>query len=124
MPPLVLTMIGGAFGAGARYLASTAVARVFGVAFPWGTMGINIVGGFLMGVLVAGLSRIGGDGEPWRLFIGVGILGGFTTFSAFSLETWAMIERGQALPAIGYVAASVIGSIAALALGLNLVRIS
>ncbi|MDB5702706.1 MAG: crcB [Sphingomonadales bacterium] len=124
MPPLVLTMIGGAIGAGARYFASTAALRAFGIQFPWGTLGINILGGFLMGILVATLSRLGGEGEPWRLFIGVGVLGGFTTFSAFSLETWAMIERGQALPAIGYIAASVIGSVAALALGLNLVRIS
>ncbi|WP_293881570.1 fluoride efflux transporter CrcB [Sphingomonas sp.] len=124
MPPLVLTMIGGAVGAGARYLASSAAVRAIGVQFPWGTLAINIVGGFLMGVLVAALSRFGDDGEPWRLFLGVGVLGGFTTFSAFSLETWSLIERGQAFPAIGYIAASVIGSIAALALGLTLVRIS
>jgi CrcB protein len=122
MPPVALTMIGGAIGAGARYLASTAALRAFGIQFPWGTLGINIAGGFFMGVLVASLSRFGGEGEPWRLFFGVGVLGGFTTFSAFSLETWTMIERGQALPAIGYIAASVIGSVAALALGLTLVR--
>lgn len=124
MPPLFLTMAGGAIGAGFRYLVSTAALRAFGIQFPWGTLGINIVGGFFMGMLVAGLSRTGdaGGGEPWRLFLGVGVLGGFTTFSAFSLETWAMIERGQALPAIGYIAASVVGSVAALALGLTLVR--
>jgi CrcB protein len=124
MPPLVLTMAGGAIGAGVRYIASTAALRAFGIQFPWGTLGINIVGGFFMGVLVATLSRFGDSGEPWRLFIGVGVLGGFTTFSAFSLETWAMIERGQAIPAIGYIAASVLGSVAALALGLTLVRTS
>ena len=122
MPPLFLTMAGGAIGAGFRYVASTAALRAFGIQFPWGTLSINIVGGFFMGVLVASLSRFGAGGEPWRLFLGVGFLGGFTTFSAFSLETWAMIERGQALPAIGYIAASVIGSVAALALGLTLVR--
>jgi CrcB protein len=122
MPPLVLTMAGGAIGAGFRYLASTAALRTFGIGFPWGTLGINILGGFFMGVLVATLSRVGNGGEPWRLFLGVGILGGFTTFSAFSLEAWAMIERGQALPAIGYIAASVLGSVAALALGLTMVR--
>ncbi|AYJ86339.1 fluoride efflux transporter CrcB [Sphingomonas paeninsulae] len=122
MPPLVLTMAGGAIGAGVRYIASTGALRAFGIQFPWGTLGINIIGGFFMGVLVATLSRFGDNGEPWRLFLGVGVLGGFTTFSAFSLETWAMIERGQAIPAIGYIAASVIGSVAALALGLTLVR--
>lgn len=122
MPPLVLTMVGGAIGAGARYLASSAVLRAFGNRFPWGTLGINIVGGLLMGILVGILARTSDGGESWRLFVGVGVLGGFTTFSAFSLETWAMIERGQTLPAIGYVAASVIGSVAALALGLTLVR--
>ncbi|CAN5241220.1 fluoride efflux transporter CrcB [soil metagenome] len=122
MPPLVLTMAGGAIGAGARYLASSAALRAFGNTFPWPTLCINIVGGLLMGVLVGSLARLSGGGESWRLFFGVGILGGFTTFSAFSLETWAMIERGQVLPAIGYIAASVIGSVAALALGLTLVR--
>jgi CrcB protein len=124
MPPVVLAMVGGAIGAGCRYLASTAALRAFGIQFPWGTMGINIAGGFLMGVLVASLSRLGDGGEPWRLFLGVGVLGGFTTFSAFSLETWAMIERGQTLPAIAYIGASVLGSVAALALGLTLVRTS
>jgi CrcB protein len=122
MPPLVLAMAGGAIGAGARYLASMAALRSFGTQFPWGTLGINILGGFFMGLLIASLSRFSGGGEPWRMFIGVGILGGFTTFSAFSLETWAMIENGQSLPAIGYIAASVIGSVAALALGFTLVR--
>ena len=122
MPSVVLAMAGGAIGAGARYIASAAALRTFDIQFPWGTLAINIVGGFFMGVLVASLSRLGNGGDPWRLFLGVGVLGGFTTFSAFSLETWSMIERGQALPAIGYIAASVIGSVAALALGLTLVR--
>jgi CrcB protein len=122
MPPLFLTMAGGAIGAGLRYLASTAALRAFGIQFPWGTLAINTIGGFFMGALAASLSRLGDGGEPWRLFLGVGVLGGFTTFSAFSLETWAMIERGQALPAIAYIGASVLGSVAALALGLTLVR--
>jgi len=116
--PLFLTMIGGALGAGARYLAGGAALRAFGSGFPWGTLIVNIVGGLLMGLLAARVS----EGEPWRLFLGVGILGGFTTFSAFSLETVTLIERGQSGVALGYVAASVIGAVAALAFGLSLGR--
>ena len=121
MPPLLLVMLGGAFGAGARHLVGRAALAVFGPAFPWGTLGVNLVGGLLMGVLAASLARTGA-GETWRLLLGVGVLGGFTTFSAFSLDTVVLIERGAAGLAAAYVAVSVIGSIAALYLGLRLVR--
>ncbi len=115
-------MIGGALGAGARYLVSGAFLRTLGPGFPWGTLAINIAGGLLMGVLVGVLARTSNGGEQARLLLGVGVLGGFTTFSAFGLETWLMIERGQLVPAIGYVAASVIGAVALTGLGLFVVR--
>ena len=123
MPSLLLVMLGGAVGAGARHLTGRALLALLGSEFPWGTLCVNLVGGLLMGVLAGTLTRTGGD-EASRLLLGVGVLGGFTTFSAFSLDTVLMIERGDVALALAYVAASVIGSVAALYAGLNLVRIS
>jgi len=115
-------MLGGAFGSAARYLTGRATLGWFGPGYPWGTLAVNLVGGFLMGALAGSLARIGQGGEQWRLLIGVGLLGGFTTFSAFSLDTMNMIERGDWLAALGYALVSVIGSVVALALGLQLAR--
>jgi CrcB protein len=112
-------MAGGAIGAAARYLAASSLGLRGG--WPLGTFVVNLVGGFLMGLLAA-LVLKGSASETTRLFIGVGILGGFTTFSAFSLEGFQMIERGQWGLAALYAGASVIGSIAALAIGFGLVR--
>ena len=124
MPHLFLVMAGGAIGAGLRFLLGRYTLHHFGPGFPWGTLTANIVGGLAMGVLVGLLARFGSGGEGWRLFIGVGILGGFTTFSAFSLEATNMIERGALGLAAGYALISVIASIAALFAGLWLVRIA
>lgn len=121
MNSLFPVMIGGAIGAGARHLVGQAVLARFGPAFPWGTLSINIVGSLLMGMLVGWLARSGG-GDTTRLFVGVGILGGFTTFSSFSMEYWMLFERGQNAQAAAYVLASVIGAIAACGLGLFLMR--
>jgi fluoride exporter len=118
MYPILTVMVGGAIGAALRYLIGLPLA---GRAWPWATLSVNVIGGFAMGVLAALILR-GQAGETARLFGGVGMLGGFTTFSAFSLESFQMIERGQAGLALGYGAASVIGSIAALAAGFVLVR--
>ena len=118
---LFLVMAGGAIGAGARHLAGRAALTLTGPDFPVGTLAINVTGGLLMGVLAGVLARTAA-GEPWRLFLGVGVLGGFTTFSAFSLDAVLLAERGQWMAAAGYVAASVIGSIAALVAGLALAR--
>ena len=112
-------MAGGAIGAAARYLAASSLGLRGG--WPLGTFVVNLVGGFLMGLLAA-LVLKGSASETTRLFVGVGILGGFTTFSAFSLEGFQMIERGQWGMAALYAAASVIGSIAALTIGFGLVR--
>lgn len=121
MPNLLLVMLGGALGAGLRYEAGRVALRAFGPAIPWGTLIVNLVGGLAMGILAGVLARTDG-GNAARLFIGIGVLGGFTTFSAFSLEIANMIERGQLAPASAYVAASVIGSVLMLFIGLWLVR--
>ncbi|HIV77179.1 fluoride efflux transporter CrcB [Sphingomonas yabuuchiae] len=122
MPPLLLVMLGGALGSGARHLTGRYMLHAFGPSFPYGTLTVNWVGGLLMGLLAGVLARTGAA-EGWRLFIGVGILGGFTTFSSFSLDTITLIERGQITVALGYIALSLLGSLAALWAGLSLTRI-
>ena len=121
MNSLFPVMIGGAIGAGARHLAGQAMVARLGPGFPWSTLSINIVGSLLMGLLVGALAR-GDGGDTTRLFVGVGILGGFTTFSSFSMEFWMLFERGQNAQAAAYILASVIGAIAACGLGLFIVR--
>ena len=123
MPNLLLVMAGGALGAGLRHLVGSAAMARLGPGFPWGTLIVNLSGGLAIGLLVGWLGRSGGS-EPLRLFLAVGLLGGFTTFSAFSLETFQMIERGQTGAAIGYVALSVVGSLALLVAGLGLMRVA
>lgn len=118
MNPFIPVMAGGAVGAALRYATSLALpAR----SWPWGTFAANLTGGLAMGVLAALLLK-GSASETVRLFVGVGLLGGFTTFSAFSLESFRMIEGGQWAMALGYAVASVVGSIGALALGYAVVR--
>jgi len=124
MPSLLLVMLGGAFGAGARHLVGRGTLAAFGPNYPWGTLGVNLIGGLLMGLLAGGLVKFGTSGEPWRLLLGVGVLGGFTTFSAFSLDAMLMLERGDWVTALGYILASVIGSLVALAIGLQLARVA
>lgn len=121
MNSLFLVMAGGAVGSGLRYLFGRAALGAFGPGYPWGTLGVNLIGGALMGILVGVMARTAA-GEDFRLLLGVGVLGGFTTFSAFSLDAFAMMERGAMMPAVGYVLASVVGSIVALFGGLLLVR--
>ena len=123
MYPLVLVMLGGAIGAGFRYNISAIALRNLGPGFPWGTWIINRLGGLLMGILAGTLAKSPGlQGEPLRLFLGVGVLGGFTTFSAFSLETTNMLIRGDAVMAACYAVSSVAGSVLLLVLGLYLMR--
>ena len=122
MYSLFLVMAGGAVGSGARFLTGRALLSLLGPEYPWGTLTVNLFGGFLMGALVGTLARLSVPGENWRLLLAVGVLGGFTTFSAFSLDTVTMIERGDMLPAALYVLVSVIGSCVALFAGLSVAR--
>ncbi|MEJ7927857.1 fluoride efflux transporter CrcB [Sphingobium sp. AN641] len=117
----VLVMVGGAVGAALRYQVGRLGSALLAPGFPWATLAVNVIGGFAMGLLAGGLARMS-MGEPWRLLLGVGVLGGFTTFSAFSLETMLMLQRGQMGLAFIYVLASVIGSVAALFVGLSILR--
>lgn len=124
MPSILLVMAGGAIGAGLRFELGRIALRALGPGFPWGTLAVNLFGGLAMGLLAGVLARFGEGGAEWRFFLGAGVLGGFTTFSAFSLEAFDMIERGAGGMAAVYVSASVIGSIALLFLGLWIVRIA
>ena len=114
---------GGAIGAGLRHLVSRASLRVFGPDFPWGTMIVNVAGSLAMGVLAALLMhRMQGEWSRWAPFLMTGVLGGFTTFSAFSLDALTLAERGRTLAAAAYIGGSVVLAVGALALGLALGR--
>ena len=119
---LVLVAVGGAIGASLRHLVNFAALRLIGPGFPWGTMAINVAGSLAMGVFIELLARRSNAPNELRLFVATGILGGFTTFSAFSLDFAVLWERGAILPAFGYALGSVIVSIVALFLGLWLAR--
>ena len=112
--------LGGAIGASLRYLTNVGARNLLGPGYPFGTLIVNILGSFLMGVLVVVLAKKGGN--HLAPFLMTGILGGFTTFSAFSLDTLTLWERGEATGALLYVAASVLFSLAAIVAGLALAR--
>ncbi|WP_315760562.1 CrcB family protein [Sphingomonas sp. Y38-1Y] len=118
----LLVMLGGAAGSAARLAVGHAATLVFGPGWPWGTLIVNLVGGLSMGLLAGGLAQMGDDGEPWRLLVGVGVLGGFTTFSAFTLELVNMVQRGDWVLGLGYMLASVLGASIALVAGLAAAR--
>lgn len=120
MAPILQVALGGALGASARYVTGIAAVRLLGKGFPWGTLTVNILGSFLMGVLVVALLHL--SANRFAPLLMTGLLGGFTTFSAFSLDAVTLYERGQFGAAAGYVAASVLLSIAALVAGLGLAR--
>jgi CrcB protein len=121
---LLTVAAGGAIGAGARHLVNQGTLRMLGPGFPWGTLVVNVVGSLVMGLFIGALVRwsppAGGSGM--RLFLATGVLGGFTTFSAFSLDVAVLWERGAMLTAAGYVAVSVVVSILAVFAGLWLMR--
>ena len=125
MEKLALVGLGGAFGSMARYLTGVAAGRLVRLSAPWlGTFTVNLVGGCLMGLLVGYLAHRGGVGqERWRLLLAVGVLGGYTTFSSFSLDAVLMIERREYVPAALYMIASVALSICALIFGLRAARL-
>ena len=122
MNAYVLIFLGGGLGAVSRHLSGMAVMRASGPGFPWGTMVVNIVGSLAMGVLIAWLARRSSGDADLRLLLATGFLGGFTTFSAFSLDAVTLYERGALTAAAAYVIASVTVSILALFGGLWLAR--
>lgn len=121
---LLLVAAGGAIGAGGRHLVNVMALRLFGPSYPWGTLIVNVTGSFAMGLLIGGLVRWAPaeGGQAARLFLATGVLGGFTTFSAFSLDVAVLWDRGAVFAAAGYVAGSVAISILALFFGLWLMR--
>ena len=119
---LVLVAAGGAVGAGLRHLVNLATLRMFGAGFPWGTLTVNVVGSLAMGLFMAWLVRRTGSSAELRLLVATGLFGGFTTFSAFSLDFAVLYERGALMQAFSYVAASVLLSIGALFVGLWVAR--
>jgi len=130
MNGLLYVALGGALGASGRHLLGGLTLRIFGrmfgLGFPYGTLAVNVLGGLLMGLLVGWLalkgSALAGGVANLRLFLAVGVLGGFTTFSAFSLDAMLMIEKKAYGVAFGYISASVILSILALFIGLVIAR--
>ncbi len=119
---LMLVAAGGAIGSVARHLVNVGFGRVVGAAFPWSTLTVNVAGSFVMGLLADLILRKFGGSPEMRAFLATGVLGGFTTFSAFSLDTANLIGRGDSAVAIGYIVASVAISLAALYAGLALSR--
>lgn len=118
----VLVFVGGGCGAALRHAVNVLSARGFGLGFPYGTFIINITGSLVMGLIAGYLAFKGEASQPWRLFLMTGVLGGYTTFSAFSLDAALLYERGEIGAALLYIMGSVILSIAALAGGLALMR--
>lgn len=118
---LLSVALGGAIGASGRYLTNVAVMRIVGPGFPFGTMVANVLGSFIMGVIVVMLARR--DGMAYAPFLMTGLLGGFTTFSAFSLDTITLFERGELGQAGLYIGLSVGLSLAAIALGMLATRV-
>ena len=119
---ILLVAAGGALGSTCRHLVGVAALRLLGAGFPWGTLAVNVAGSFAMGVLVELLALKLQASQELRLFLATGFLGGFTTLSAFSLDTVVLWERGQPALAAAYVVATVAVSLAALVAGLSLVR--
>lgn len=122
MSSIFYVALGGAIGASLRYMLGLTAARIFGAGFPIGTLSANVLGSALMGLLFGYLSLKANGGEALRLFIGVGLLGGFTTFSAFSLESIMMIERKAYGAFMSYVSLSLVLSLLAIMAGLWISR--
>ena len=118
----LIVFLGSGLGGMLRHAANVWVPRLFGSAFPYHTLTVNIVGSLVMGLLVGYFALKSDPGQDWRLFLTTGIMGGFTTFSAFSLDTVLLFERGEVAFAAGYVVASVGVSVAALFAGLSIMR--
>jgi len=113
---------GGALGATLRHAVNQIALQALGADFPWGTLAVNILGSFIMGVFVGAFALFWDASQTLRLFLTVGVLGGFTTFSAFSLDSVLLLQRGQVIEAVSYILGSVILSLGGLVAGMMLVR--
>ena len=122
MAHILIVALGGAIGASLRHLVNLATLRMLGPNFPWGTLTVNVVGSFLMGMFIELLVRRLGISQEIRLLVATGLLGGFTTFSAFSLDVALLWQRGAVATTALYAASSVVFSIAALFAGLALAK--
>jgi CrcB protein len=122
-PQFILAVAaGGALGSVARYLVGIGSGNLFGTDFPWGTLIINVTGSFLIGAFVGLFATKWDLSQAARIFLTVGICGGYTTFSTFSLDAWYLIERGQTLSSAAYVLVSTVLSVSALIAALHMVR--
>jgi CrcB protein len=119
----LIVFLGGGLGAALRHGVNMTAARLLGTAFPYGTLTINVLGSLAMGLIAEFFALKSGLPQHWRLFLTTGILGGFTTFSAFSLEAALLYERGEVAGAAIYVVASVVLAIGALFAGMAIVRV-
>jgi CrcB protein len=124
MKAVLIVFLGAGIGGALRHGVNVGAARLIGIGFPWGTLAVNVAGSLVMGLVAAWFALRSGASQPLRLFLATGILGGFTTFSSFSLDTVVLYERGEGVLALAYVLASLLLSIAALLAGLYLVRIA
>ncbi len=122
MKILLSVALGGAVGAAARYLVGSQIGPWLGAGFPWATLTVNIVGSFILGVFVALSAIVWSPSAPLRAFVAVGVLGGFTTFSAFSLEVVLLAERDRLETAALYALTSLCLAVGALFAGLRLAR--
>lgn len=118
----LIVFIGAGIGGAARYGVNVAALRLIGASYPWGTLAINVVGSFAMGLVAEYFALKSGLPQAWRLFLTTGVLGGFTTFSAFSLETALLYERGEVMAAGLYMLGSAVLAIAGLFAGLAVIR--
>lgn len=122
MNPFLAVFLGAGAGGALRHGINLSAMRIFGSGFPYGTVAVNIIGSIIMGLAVEWFALRADPGQAWRLFLTTGVLGGFTTFSAFSLDTALLIERGAFTTAVMYALGSVLVSLVGLFIGLYLVR--
>ena len=118
----LLVFLGGGIGSVLRYAVNQASVAALGVAFPWGTLFVNAIGSLVMGALAAWFGLRGHGSDLARLFLTAGVLGGFTTFSAFSLDVALLWERGQTAAAAAYAAGSVVCAVGGVFAGLSVTR--
>lgn len=118
----IIVFLGAGLGGALRYGVNLLVTRLAGHSFPLGILTINVLGCFAMGLIVGWFALRSDPGPDWRLFLTTGVLGGFTTFSAFALDSATLWERGAHGSALAYVLLSVVGSLAAVCVGLALAR--